>query len=270
MKYPKERYLFTVKDVCHTCGISRATLLRIEESGFLTPYKIDAKTGYRYYDAQNIAQIGQYQLLQKLGISRKEITDFYLQNIDVKEFINSQRQRISVLQRLLDELELRYTQSDNFIISYTDLPELTCYYEKIAYTSPDVLETFAYDAHQRMIRQGYVAYTGEPQMIFLLNKGSSANNDSVTELTLCLPTLPTNEVDSHLMTLEKCHAFSMVGYGNYSNLPYFIKRCRDEIAARKLVPIGAVRIIVLVAPYVGAHISPDNFCYEFVVPIEHT
>ena len=113
MKYPEERFLFTIKEVAHACGISRTTLLRMEESGFLAPYRINEKTGYRYYDAQNIAQIGQYQLLQELELTRSEIIDIYYQNIDISEFVRTQREKVNRLQRLLNTLEMRSTQSKN-------------------------------------------------------------------------------------------------------------------------------------------------------------
>ena len=39
MKFPEERKLFTVKDVSRACGVSRASLIRMEKSGFLKPYR---------------------------------------------------------------------------------------------------------------------------------------------------------------------------------------------------------------------------------------
>ena len=41
MKYPEERYLFTIREAARACGVGRTTLLRMEECGFLTPYHIE-------------------------------------------------------------------------------------------------------------------------------------------------------------------------------------------------------------------------------------
>ena len=38
---------FTIRQVCKSCGLSRATLLRMEERGLLKPASIDPETGYR-------------------------------------------------------------------------------------------------------------------------------------------------------------------------------------------------------------------------------
>ena len=61
MKIPEKRVLFSMKEITNACGVSRSTLLRMEEDGFLKPYKIDPESGYRYYDLQNVAAVGQYQ-----------------------------------------------------------------------------------------------------------------------------------------------------------------------------------------------------------------
>ena len=55
--------LFTVHQVSRCCGISRATILRLENKGLLRPAYIDAQSGYRYYDNDNDSRIMQIQLL---------------------------------------------------------------------------------------------------------------------------------------------------------------------------------------------------------------
>ena len=61
MELPENRALFSIKEMCEICGISRASLLRLEEDGFLLPYRVNPDTGYRYYDMQNVTAVGQYQ-----------------------------------------------------------------------------------------------------------------------------------------------------------------------------------------------------------------
>ena len=86
MRYPEKRKLFTIKEISHACGVSRATLIRMEEDGFFRPYWIDPDTGYRYYDTQNVAAVGQDQRLHTIGLSRKEIADLYLEREDSESF----------------------------------------------------------------------------------------------------------------------------------------------------------------------------------------
>ncbi|RKI28093.1 MerR family transcriptional regulator [bacterium 1xD8-6] len=46
--------------------------MRLEERGLLTPARTNAKSGYRYYDNNNIARILQIQKFQWMGFSRRK------------------------------------------------------------------------------------------------------------------------------------------------------------------------------------------------------
>lgn len=269
MKYPKERTLFTIREAARACGVGRTTLLRMEESGFLTPYRIDEKSGYRYYDAQNIAQIGQYQLLQEFDLTRNEITDVYFQNIDISEFVRTQREKVSRLQRLLNALETRTTQSGDCRFSFIDLPEITCYCKTESNHTLESAETFAYITHQTAIKEGYHMQGQEPLFLFAKSNSPRAFDEEHpdNEITVCIPVVPTDASDSNLQTFPGGHAFSMIGYGEYSVLYDMFRQFREEIATRKLEPVGPPRIITHVATYVGTHISKDDFCYELAIPI---
>ena len=69
--------LFTVQQVSRCCGVSRATILRLESKGLLRPALIDEQSGYRYYDNNNISRIMQIQLFLKMGMTYKEIQLYY-------------------------------------------------------------------------------------------------------------------------------------------------------------------------------------------------
>ena len=99
MIFTDQRRLFTSAQVCRACGISRTSLFRLEEIGFLTPYSVNPDTGYRYYDLQNITAVGQFQKMQEIGLSKKEIVDLYLEQIDSEEFLKTQRQKLNMMQR---------------------------------------------------------------------------------------------------------------------------------------------------------------------------
>jgi len=270
MKYPKQRILFTVKDISHACGVSRTTLIRMEECGFLTPYRIDSKTGYRYYDANNIAQIGQYQLLQTFGLSRKEITDFYFQRIDTEDFLKVQRQKINRLQRLLSKLEIRYHRSNNPPLSFAELPEVTCYCKATQDISPEDFETFTYNTYQKMIKEGFQVDGSEPIFVILPDNlhTTSIKNEGQSGVTICIPVIPPSVPSPNLKTFPACYAFTLIGYGDYSIIPSLFEQLWNEVSARNLKPIGPERLLALVAPYVGEHISPEHFCFECVVPVE--
>ena len=45
MIFPEDQQLFTISELARACGISRATLIRIEECGILTPCRVNPETG---------------------------------------------------------------------------------------------------------------------------------------------------------------------------------------------------------------------------------
>ena len=77
--------LFKIGDVIKIMGITRKTLLVYEEKGLLTPAVKDEESGYRYYSADNMTQIRSIRSLQQLGLTLKEVEEYYYDtdNIDV-------------------------------------------------------------------------------------------------------------------------------------------------------------------------------------------
>ena len=162
MNYPENRRMFTIRELAKACGVSRSTLIRMEECGFLTPCYTDPETGYRYYDAQNAAHVGQFLLLQQLGLTRAEITDCYFQIEKTKEMLQKQRARLFLMQRTLEELEVRVNPAHNFSCSFLDLPETVCYCERQMISSPDESEQFFFSIHEKCISEGFRLMGTEP------------------------------------------------------------------------------------------------------------
>ena len=58
-------------------GVTRKAILVFEDMGLLTPAVKDEKSGYRYYSADNMTQIRSIRSLQALGLTLKEIGEYY-------------------------------------------------------------------------------------------------------------------------------------------------------------------------------------------------
>ena len=268
MIFPENRKLFTVKEMTQACGVSRTTLIRMEEDGFLKPYRVDPDSGYRYYDLQNVTAVGQYQRLQEAGLSRKEIADLHFERVDSRKFLEAQRQKLSRLQRFLDEYELRHDPSKAFSVSLVTLPAVTCYCAEITTFSPEETATLSYLAHERCVAEGYRMLGSEP--LFGIPDEQPARMDYAgTEhrFTLCIPVAAGSKPDPQLRFFPATEALSILGFGHYSVVPKLWDRLWSELDARGLEASEAARFIALVAPYAGAHYQPEDFCYECAVPI---
>lgn len=269
MNYPEQRKLFTMKEICHACGVSRTTLIRMEEDGFLKPYRVDPNTGYRYYDLSNVAAVGQYQRLQSVGLSRKEIADLYYERADSDKLLEGLRQKLNLLQRFLYEYELRHDKAKNYSFSYITLPSLTCYCAEITASSFEELETKAYLVHEKCVEEGYRILGSEPLMAMFDDLRTCIDPfASAGKITACIPVISDSENDPNLRIVPACEAVSILGFGEYTVIIELWTRLFAEIEKRGLEPAGPARMISLIAPYTGDHYRPDDYCYVCVVPIK--
>ncbi len=268
MLFSKKNKLFSIHEVCKTCGLSRTTLIRMEECGFLKPCRVDHVTGYRYYDAQNVAAIGQYKRMQDIGLSRKEITDLYYERRDSDEFIKEQRLKISKLQRFLNEYELRHSRSKSGTVSLITLPEVDCYCEHLTPKSLEESAVLCYLAYSHCIEKGYRILGEEPLMSVFEDKDILTFHPTVvSDFTYCIPVLPKPGHDENVKHFPGAKAISILGFGSFYAFEDLCAVLAEKIKSEGLKPTGPLRVIALVAPYTGTHYKTEDFCYECVVPI---
>ncbi len=267
MNYPEKRHEFSINEFAHACGVSRKTLLRMEECGFLKPYRVNEETKYRYFDAYNAAQVGQCRLLQTLGLSRAQIADYYSRKTDLAAFLKLQREKLSLMQRTLEEMELRADPSRNFEASFIDIPEITCYCETTMISSPEESEPFFYATQEQCMLAGYQLLGVEP-LFGLSEDDYRMLTARPSRITACIPIVSSGKEDSHIMTFPATRAFSMLAYGNYTVIADLCSRFWKAFDEKELTPAGRARFIGISAPYAGEHISYSDFCYRIVVPIE--
>ncbi len=267
MNYPNERHEFTVSELAHACGVSRKTLLRMEECGFLKPYRVNTDTGYRYYDAYNASSVGQYQLMQLLGLTRSQITDYYYDNIDRKEFLKTQKEKFSIMQRTLEELELRSDPTRNFSSSIIDVREICCYCDTTKISDYRDSEKFFYSTVEKCMIEGYTLL-GLESLFGLSEYNFRKMTATPHNVTACVPIVSPDKKDSHIVVFPKAKAFSMIAYGEYSVIEKLCISFWEEFDKREFKAVGEARFEGIVAPYTGEHITSEQFCYRLLVPIE--
>lgn len=262
------RKLFSSAEVCNTCGISKTSLFRLEECGFFKPYYVNPDTGYRYYDLQNITAVGQFQRMQEIGLSKKEITDVYYNRVDSAEFLKAQRMKLSRMQRFWDEYECRLTHSSNDSGSFVSLAAVTCYCTKITAFSLEEAAKLDYLAHEKCVEDGYKLLGSEPLFGIMEDRNALANcRISGAEYTLCIPVFPDTDKTEYIHHFPETHGFSVMGFGDFSVIAKLEKHFWEEVDRRNLSPSEPARFIMHVGSYAGTHYKPDDYCYEYVLPI---
>ena len=71
------KQFFQITEAARACGLSRSTLMRMEERGLLTPVFTAPDSGRRYYDNHNVARIMQIEKFKAMGLGSKEIADYF-------------------------------------------------------------------------------------------------------------------------------------------------------------------------------------------------
>lgn len=119
--------LFRIGEIAKILGITRKAILNYEDMGLLTPAVKDKDSGYRYYTADNMTQIRSIRSLQTLGLSLKEVAEYYYDT----ENIDLHLQRLLELRASLDRnirmLQVRSTKQEDLTVRSVTLPRQVCF-----------------------------------------------------------------------------------------------------------------------------------------------
>ena len=98
----KLKNLFKITEAAKACGISRSTLMRLEEKGLIKPAYISKESGRRYYDNYNIARILEIEKFKNMGLSNEDIIDFYKSGGQISKILSPLEEMLSNLQRSVE------------------------------------------------------------------------------------------------------------------------------------------------------------------------
>ena len=93
----EKKELFRIAQVAKACSLSRSTILRMEESGLLTPAYIDHASGRRYYDNHNVSHIMVIENLKYMGLGKEEILEYFKSGGKTESMLAPLEQKLSML-----------------------------------------------------------------------------------------------------------------------------------------------------------------------------
>lgn len=259
--------LFPISQAAHACNLSRSSLLRLEERGLLTPAYTDAKSGYRYYDNNNISRILQIQKFQWMGFSPEEISSYFASGGKADELLDTLEQKLSALQQQVAEMRIRSHNVPNRSISILKIPETVCCVRK--YQGAVIQDKYhaSYDFFHECVEKGISL---APKPLFIINERTDYLEGKISsspfDFSVCIPVLPENAPED-AVHIPACTAFSMLFYGNYVNINEAYLYFGEQVQKHGFTPTGYIRAIALVAPYVAKEIDPDRYCSQLMLPI---
>ena len=118
--------LFTISQAANACSVSRATLLRMEAEGLLTP-ALHEEGKYRYYSTDNVTQALQIYTMHRMGLTHKEIHPLVDDPGDIDAVIAQLEHLRDNLNEILTHLKKRTMKDSSTVTEMLRLPETLCY-----------------------------------------------------------------------------------------------------------------------------------------------
>lgn len=260
--------LFQITEAARACGLSRSTLLRMEEKGLLTPAYIAPDSGRRYYDNYNVAHIMQIEKFKTMGIDTEQIIEYFGRGGEASDMLAVLESRLNDLRRSVEELRLRAMNQPSISVQIITLPAVTCCMRRcMGYTVQDKYNA-TYELYSECIRNGYVL-SDEP-LITISHRHDYWEGyigDVPYPIDVCVP-LRADKAPSDAVTLPECRALSVLYYGDYSGVDEAWLALGREAKARGLKPTASPRVLGIVAPYTGREIDTKRYCSRLVLPVE--
>ena len=259
---------FQITEAAHACGVSRSTLMRMEEKGLLTPAYIAPGSGRRYYDNHNVSRILQIEKLKAMGLSAEEIARYFACGGKVSEPLAVLENRLRDLMRSVEELRLRAAEEPSISVEMMQLPAVTCLMRQC--TGHTVAEKYAdmYDFYSECIRQGCVL-SDEP--LFTISERQDYLKGYISNqpypYTVCVP-MRSGSAPADAVILPECRVLSVLYCGDYSGIDEAWLTLGQEVKTRGLTPAGFPRVLGIVAPYTGLEIETRRYCSRLVLPVE--
>lgn len=111
--------MFRIGEFARMAYLSVPTLRYYDDYGLLKPVRVDAETGYRYYDAAQLRDVGSIQALKEAGLSLAEIRDCMAQGLSRQALAGLLRQKEAELRASIGAEQERLKRLNNWIIAIT-------------------------------------------------------------------------------------------------------------------------------------------------------
>ena len=173
--------LFQIGEVTKIMGITRKTLLVYEDTGLLMPAVKDEDSGYRYYSADNMTQIRSIRSLQSLGLSLKEVAEYYYDLDNIDTHLERLMELRAALDRNIQMLQVRAAKQGDLTVKKTTLPRQVCFCRR--YECESVGEA------ANVLRDTYIAAarTGKMSMLSRMFTMRMSQATDKLDLMCCIP-----------------------------------------------------------------------------------
>ncbi|MBQ8821610.1 MAG: MerR family transcriptional regulator [Lachnospiraceae bacterium] len=252
--------LFQIGEVTKIMGITRKTLLVFEDMGLLTPAVKDEESGYRYYSADNMTQIRSIRSLQTLGLSLKEVAEYYYDTENIDKHLARLMELRTSLDRNIQMLQVRSAKQGELTVRKTTLPRQVCFCRR--YECENVGEAAT------VLRDTYIAAarTGKMAMLSRMFTMRMSKPTEKLDLMCCIP-VEDNFDGPERTEFTESPALCIYYRGPYEGTAIAIRALMAYVKENNIEITGPFRSIYLEGPPNRGEKS-DDYITQVAVPIK--
>lgn len=267
MSHIRPDNMVSIQALASTCGVSRSTILRMEDEELITPAYTDPDSGYRYYDVQNLGQAIRALNYQDLGFTKKEISAF-IKNPDIlKDNINMLTERYNFILRELDRLSILYSHDNNYLIRQQDFTG--GYYMRLSASieySPRGTWCYAKESLEYFMTLGLTGITGKAMQIFVDNHTHSGSfDDQIHSCNLIIPIHEKSFAKEEVVYEDPSLSFILSCNCDIDNTEHYFHLLREEVLRKGHTPKGPIRVIGF--PEIAAYTRTEDNKYPMTLAL---
>ncbi len=252
--------LFQIGEVAKILGVTRKAILVYEDMGLLMPAAKDEESGYRYYSADNMTQIRSIKSLQALGLSLKEVKEYYYDTENMDKYLQRLYALRASLDRNIQMLQVRSARRGDLTVRKTTLPQQVCFCRQ--YRCSDTADA------ANKLRDTYIAAarTGKMSMTARMFTMRMMQDPDELDLMCCIP------VDSSFDGPERVEFAQMPALCIYYRGPYegtatAIRALVAHVKEHGIETTGPFRSVFLEGPPSRGANSGD-YITQIAVPVK--
>ena len=241
-------------------GITRNTLRVYEDMGLLVPAVQDEESGYRYYSADNMTQIRAIKSLQSLGLTLKEVAEYYYDMENIDTHLERLMELRSTLDKNIQMLQVRAARQGDLTVHRTALPQQICFCRQ--YQCEDVSEA------ANKLRDTYIAAarTGKMSMLGRMFTMRMTQSPEKLDLMCCIP-VDSSYDGPERMEFPETPALCIYYRGPYEGMAMAMQALAVHVKENNIEVTGPFRSIYMEGPPNRGENSED-YITQVAVPVK--
>ena len=260
--------MFTVSQAAAVTGLSRSTVLRMEDRGLLEPAYVSPTSGHRYYDVYNIMRILSVQQLLEIGFTNEEARQYFSAGADAAELFALVERRLRILQHTYEEMKLRATTDKHLSVQLCRIGESWYYVEHAkGFTLQDKYNA-NYDAYRHCMEKGIRLGLGSQMCVNHRTDYLEGRIDAAPyPFDAYIPVHPGQSAPG-IVCEPACTALVLYYCGELNEINDAYLRLGREVRERGLKPAGYVRAEAIVGPPLGRDVDMSKYRCRLILPVE--